>query len=141
MPSSGEATAANDGRTAPERTEKYELLHEMVQVVQGLWGSWGEDALVADQASGRFADPAQVRPIGMRGRHVASRGPLPIPPSPQGQPVIFQAGGGGNGLEVAGRCRRTSSPRRGPTPATRARSGRSPSPGRAGRCGRCSPTA
>lgn len=103
VPSSGEATAANDGRTAPERTEKYERLHEMVQVVQGLWGSWGEDALVADQASGRFADPAQVRPIGMRGRHVASRGPLPIPPSPQGQPVIFQAGGGGNGLEVAGR--------------------------------------
>ncbi|CAM5683041.1 hypothetical protein STENM36S_03882 [Streptomyces tendae] len=38
-----------------------------------------------------------------QGRHVASRGPLPIPPSEQGQPVIFQAGGGSYGLELAGR--------------------------------------
>ena len=103
VPSSGEATAANYGRPALGRTEKYERLHEMVQVVQGLWGSWGEDAFIGDQSSGRFADAAQVQPIGMQGRHVGSRGPLPIPPSAQGQPVIFQAGGGGNGLQVAGR--------------------------------------
>ena len=35
VPSSGEATAANYGRPALGRTEKYERLHEMVQVVQG----------------------------------------------------------------------------------------------------------
>lgn len=39
----------------------------------------------------------------MQGEHVASRGPLPIPPSEQGQPVIFSVGGGENGMALAGR--------------------------------------
>ena len=45
----------------------------------------------------------KIQPVDLQGRHVASRGPLPIPPSEQGQPVIFQAGGGEYGLELAGR--------------------------------------
>jgi len=94
--------AANFGAKPLQRQEKYERAHEMIQVVQALWGSWSENALRADTARGVFADPAQVVPIDLRGRHVAARGPLPIPPSPQGQPVIFQAGGGAAGLALAG---------------------------------------
>jgi FMN-dependent oxidoreductase (nitrilotriacetate monooxygenase family) len=103
VPTSDPAAAANYGRELPPRAEKYERLHETVQLVQALWGSWEQDAWLHDTTSGRFADPAKIRPINLRGRHVGASGPLPLPPSEQGQPVIFQAGGGGQGLEVAGR--------------------------------------
>lgn len=103
VPSWDPAVAANFGRELPLRGEKYERLHEVVQLVQALWGSWEQDAWKLDTASGQFADPARIKPINLRGQYVGARGPLPLPPSEQGQPVIFQAGGGGNGLEVAGR--------------------------------------
>lgn len=103
VPTSDPSIAANYGRELPERAERYERLHETVQIVQALWGSWGRDAWLHDRESGRFADPSKVRPVNLRGRHVGSAGPLVLPPSEQGQPVIFQAGGGGNGAEVAGR--------------------------------------
>jgi alkanesulfonate monooxygenase SsuD/methylene tetrahydromethanopterin reductase-like flavin-dependent oxidoreductase (luciferase family) len=45
----------------------------------------------------------KITPVGLVGRTLASRGPINLPPSPQGQPVIFQAGGGNEGLEIAGR--------------------------------------
>lgn len=103
VPTGDPIAAANYGRDLPPRAEKYERLHETIQLVQALWGSWGQDAWIHDAASGRFADPGKIQPINLRGRHVGSRGPLPLPPSEQGQPVIFQAGGGANGAEVAGR--------------------------------------
>jgi alkanesulfonate monooxygenase SsuD/methylene tetrahydromethanopterin reductase-like flavin-dependent oxidoreductase (luciferase family) len=103
VPTSDPAIAANYGRELPPRAEKYERLHESIQIVQALWGSWEQDAWLHDAASGRFADPAKIRPINLGGRHVAASGPLPLPPSEQGQPVIFQAEGGDQGLEVAGR--------------------------------------
>ncbi|WP_445442379.1 NtaA/DmoA family FMN-dependent monooxygenase [Clavibacter sp. km1a] len=95
--------AANFGAQVPPRPEKYARAHEVIQIVEALWGSWEEDALIGDVAAGRYADASKVRPINLSGQHVASVGPLPIPPSEQGQPVIFQAGGGQNGLELAGR--------------------------------------
>ncbi|WP_127782869.1 NtaA/DmoA family FMN-dependent monooxygenase [Rhodococcus sp. X156] len=103
VPTSLPAAAANYGVTLPPRAEKYERLHEVIQIVQALWGSWGPDAWVRDVAGRRFADTSQIQPVNLQGRHVSSRGPLPIPPSEQGQPVVFQAGGGSNGLEVAAR--------------------------------------
>ncbi|TCV67424.1 NtaA/DmoA family FMN-dependent monooxygenase [Neorhizobium sp. S3-V5DH] len=103
VPTSDPAIAANYGRSLPPRGEKYQRLHESIQIVQALWGSWEEGAWLHDAASGRFADPSRIRPINLQGNHVGSSGPLPLPPSEQGQPVIFQAGGGDQGLEVAGR--------------------------------------
>ncbi|CAO5165543.1 NtaA/DmoA family FMN-dependent monooxygenase [Frankia sp. AiPs1] len=97
------AAAANFGSQLPPRAEKYERAHEFVQIVQALWGSWEKDAWVLDVEGKRFADMGKIQPVNLQGRHVASRGPLPIPPSEQGQPVIFQAGGGSYGLELAGR--------------------------------------
>lgn len=95
--------AANYGRTIAERPERYGRAHEVVQIVQALWGSWEADAWIADQETGVFADPAKIRPVDLGGQYVASRGPLPIPPSEQGQPVMFSAGGGEYGLTLAGR--------------------------------------
>lgn len=97
------AAAANYGQSIAPRPERYQRAHETIRITQALWGSWQQDAWVKDTATGRFADPAKIQPINLQGEYVASRGPLPIPPSEQGQPVIFSAGGGGNGAELAGR--------------------------------------
>ncbi|MET9550068.1 NtaA/DmoA family FMN-dependent monooxygenase [Streptomyces sp. NPDC006627] len=94
------AAFANYGKSMPPRLEKYERLHETIPIVQALWGSWEYEAGAPDK-NGRFADPAHVRPVELQGQHVGARGPLPIPPSEQGQPVIVQAGGGGLGLQAA----------------------------------------
>jgi FMN-dependent oxidoreductase (nitrilotriacetate monooxygenase family) len=85
--------AANYGKPVAERSERYQRAHETVQIAQALWGSWERDAWIRDQESGTFIDPAKLQPINLQGQYVASRGPLAIPPSEQGQPVIFTAGG------------------------------------------------
>ncbi|RXT29827.1 nitrilotriacetate monooxygenase [Rhizobium leguminosarum] len=103
VPTSDPAIAANYGRELPSRGERYQRLHESIQIVQALWGSWEKGAWLHDAASGRFADSSRIRPINLHGSHVGASGPLPLPPSEQGQPVIFQAGGGDQGLEVAAR--------------------------------------
>ena len=101
--SSGEDVAANYGIRLPSSQERYSRAHEAVQLVQALWGSWQEDAWVHDQATGQFAKESRIAPINRGGKFVASRGPLYIPPSEQGQPVIFHAGGSPNALQLAGR--------------------------------------
>lgn len=60
--------------------------------MQALWCSWQEDVWIADQKTGVFADLEKIKPINLQGRYVTSRGPLEIPPSKQGQPVVFHAG-------------------------------------------------
>lgn len=92
---------ANFGQQLPPRENKYERLHEVLQVVHALWGSWGHGAGHPDQA-GMFANPAHIRPVDLQGAHVGSRGPLPIPPSGQGQPVIIMPVTSGYGLQAAG---------------------------------------
>ena len=95
--------AANFGQDIAPRPERYQRAHESIQIAQALWGSWEKDAWIRDKAARRFADISKIQPINLRGEHVSSRGPLPIPPSEQGQPVIFSAGGGEYGLGLAGR--------------------------------------
>jgi FMN-dependent oxidoreductase (nitrilotriacetate monooxygenase family) len=102
--SAGDDVAANYGRGIPSSADRYGRAHEVVQIVQALWGSWGKEAWVHDQATGQFANAAEVAPINLGGQYVASRGPLYIPPSEQGQPVLFHAGGATpNALSLAGR--------------------------------------
>jgi FMN-dependent oxidoreductase (nitrilotriacetate monooxygenase family) len=98
------AVAANYGRPVAERAERYQRAHETIQIVQSLWGSWEKDAWVKDQPGNRFIDNSKLRPINLQGEHVASRGPLAIPPSEQGQPVVFTSGGPSpHLLSIAGR--------------------------------------
>ena len=101
--SSGEDVAANYGRKIPSSEDRYGRAHEVVQLIQALWGSWGRDAWIHDQQSGEFARKDQIVPINLQGKFVGSRGPLYIPPSEQGQPIIFHAGGSPNAYQLAGR--------------------------------------
>lgn len=100
---SDEVSAANFGMSIASRDERYGRAQEVVQIVQALWGSWQEDAWIADQGSGVFANLTKIQPINLQGRYVASRGPLEIPPSRQGQPVVFHAGQSPHSLALAGR--------------------------------------
>ncbi|MET3615304.1 FMN-dependent oxidoreductase (nitrilotriacetate monooxygenase family) [Rhizobium aquaticum] len=93
---------ANYGSHIDDRETRYARAHEFIQLVKALWDSWGKDALKLDVERGIYADVSQIQPINLGGQFVASRGPLPTPPSPQGQPIIFQAGGGAEGLQLAG---------------------------------------
>lgn len=94
--------AMNYTDKVPSREERYGQAHEFIQVVQALWGSFGEDALLLDAENGRFADMEKINPVNLAGKYVQSRGPLPIPPSKQGQPVIFTAGGSEETLKILG---------------------------------------
>lgn len=96
-------TAANFGTHIANRAERYERAHEMIEAVQSLWGSWGENAYKHDKETGQFADSSQIKPVHYQGQHLSTMGPLPIPPSEQGQPAIFQAGPSGEGIRLAGR--------------------------------------
>jgi FMN-dependent oxidoreductase (nitrilotriacetate monooxygenase family) len=86
-----------------EHDLRYEMADEWLQIVNGLWTSWAPDAVVADPDTGVFADPAKVQPIHFEGRFYKCRGPLNIPPGPQGRPVIAQAGGSPAGMAFAAR--------------------------------------
>ena len=93
--------APNFGRTHPNHAARYAIAAEYVEVVRGLWDCWADDALLADRRSGRYIDPARLRPLDHAGPHFAVQGPLNISRSPQGQPVILQAGGSPAGLALA----------------------------------------
>jgi FMN-dependent oxidoreductase (nitrilotriacetate monooxygenase family) len=93
--------AANFGTVHPDHSKRYEIAEEFVGVVRGLWDCWADDAIVADRETGVYIDPGKVRPLDHEGTHFKVKGPLNIGRSPQGQPIILQAGGSGPGQELA----------------------------------------
>jgi len=96
------AEAANFGRDQHVgHAERYARAREFHQVVTGLWDSWQDGALVNDKAGGVLADPAKIRKLDHRGEHFAVAGPLNVTRSPQGRPVIVQAGGSEVGRDLA----------------------------------------
>jgi FMN-dependent oxidoreductase (nitrilotriacetate monooxygenase family) len=96
--------ALNMGRGAvTEHDLRYDRADEFMEVVLGHWRSWDDDALILEKESGRFADPAKVHRLDHEGRYFRSRGPFTVPRTPQGHPVIIQAGQSGRGRRFAGR--------------------------------------
>ncbi|MBB5510220.1 LLM class flavin-dependent oxidoreductase [Paraburkholderia atlantica] len=97
-------SARNFGREAvPNHAQRYERAAEFTEVVKALWDSWEDDAFVGDKAGGRFVDVAKVHAIAHRGRYFDVQGPLNLPRSPQGHPVVVQAGASADGRELAAR--------------------------------------
>ena len=74
-----------------------------MEVVLGQWDSWEDGSLLIDKKSGRFADPTKVKRLDHKGKFFKSRGPFTVPRSPQGHPVVIQAGASGRGQRFAGR--------------------------------------
>ena len=86
-----------------EHEHRYELANEFVDVVKGLWSCWEDGAIVANKTTGRFIDAGKVEPLNHEGRFFQVKGPINMARSPQGHPVIIQAGGSPSGLELAAR--------------------------------------
>ncbi|WP_431262471.1 LLM class flavin-dependent oxidoreductase [Roseateles chitinivorans] len=94
--------AGNFGRDAHlAHGDRYRRAEEFLDVVQGLWDSWDDDALIDDRGRGLYYDPARRHVLDHRGEHFRVRGPLNVPRSPQGQPVIVQAGASEPGRQLA----------------------------------------
>ncbi|MBG0808272.1 LLM class flavin-dependent oxidoreductase [Methylosinus sp. H3A] len=99
-----EGVAQNFGlKDLPEPEDRYARAFEFAEVVTALWDSWEDAALIADRSTGRFADATKIHPIGHRGRFFDVVGPLQVPRSPQGRPLLVQAGGSELGRELAAR--------------------------------------
>jgi FMN-dependent oxidoreductase (nitrilotriacetate monooxygenase family) len=81
--------------------ERYDRADEFMELMGKLWESWAPDALILDRARGLYADPDKVHYVQHAGRYFTSRGPLNIPYSPQGRPVIIQAGASARGQTFA----------------------------------------
>jgi FMN-dependent oxidoreductase (nitrilotriacetate monooxygenase family) len=80
---------------------RYGRALEAVRVIQGLWDSYEDDAFPADVERGVFLDPAKLHALNHHGDHFRVDGPLNLSRSPQGQPVIFQAGVSEEGRNLA----------------------------------------
>ena len=87
----------------PPHGERYERAREFLDVITRLWDSWEDEAVVADQGSGIFADTDRIHAIDHVGKHFRVRGPLNTARSPQGRPVYVQAGASDDGRAFAAR--------------------------------------
>ena len=83
--------------------ERYQRANEFAEVVKALWDSWDDDAFPRNKETGQFFIPEKMHFLHHRGKHFQVRGPLNIPRSPQGHPVIVQAGTSDDGMDVAAR--------------------------------------
>ena len=83
-----------------EHDARYDRGTEFARVVRGLWDSWEDDAFVRNKEAGRFFDPAKVHQLDHKGEHFSVRGPLNVPRSPQGRPIMVQAGTSEVGQEL-----------------------------------------
>ena len=87
----------------PPHAERYERGEEFIDTVFGLWDSFEDDALLLDRQSGIYHDKTKLHQLDHKGKHFQVRGPLNIARTPQGRPVIAQAGGSEQGMELAAR--------------------------------------
>jgi FMN-dependent oxidoreductase (nitrilotriacetate monooxygenase family) len=96
------ADAANYGfDELMEHGQRYARMIEFVDVCKALWASVEPDAMIWDRETGQVADPAKVLSIDHDGAFFKVKGPLPCSPSPQGRPILIQAGGSPTGIKAS----------------------------------------
>ena len=93
----------NFGRVHPDHEKRYQVAEEFIGVVRGLWDCWDDDAIIKDRSSGRYIDTSKVRSLDHVGEFFSVKGPLNGGRSPQGQPMVLQAGGSERGQTLAAR--------------------------------------
>jgi FMN-dependent oxidoreductase (nitrilotriacetate monooxygenase family) len=94
------ADAANYGfDELMDHSERYERMEEFVDICKALWASVAPDAFKWDRETGMVADPAKVKAIHHAGKFFKVEGPLACVPSPQGRPVLVQAGASPRGIK------------------------------------------
>ena len=102
--SNNEAEAFNHGRDKHvSHADRYDRAAEFAEVVTGLWDSWEDDAFTRNQESGVYFDPRKMHTLNHKGNHFQVKGPLNVARSPQGRPVLVQAGASDTGRDLAAR--------------------------------------
>ncbi len=97
-----EGSARNYSRAQhPEHALRYRIADEYLQVVKGLWDSWESDAFVRNKETGQFFDPEKLHTLNHQGEFFQVEGPLNIGRTPQGRPIVFQAGASSDGKQLA----------------------------------------
>ena len=97
-----DSEAQNMGRAEhPAHDLRYDRADEFMEIVLSHWDAWGDDAIINDRATGIFADPTKVRRLNHDGRWYKSQGTFTVPRTPQGRPVLIQAGQSGRGKSFA----------------------------------------
>ncbi|MGW4369435.1 LLM class flavin-dependent oxidoreductase [Nocardia takedensis] len=97
-----QGVAANFGSDRlPSHADRYARADEFVTVVQKLWDSWEEGAIATDPAAPSFADPERIHRVDHVGERFRVRGPSQVPRSPQGRPLLVQAGSSEPGRDLA----------------------------------------
>lgn len=101
-------TSTNDGEALNFSAEpilehelRYRRAREFVDLALKLWDSWEDDPFIHDKAKGEFANPDRVHYLNHEGEFFNVRGPLNVPRSPQGRPVLIQAGSSDTGQDFA----------------------------------------
>jgi FMN-dependent oxidoreductase (nitrilotriacetate monooxygenase family) len=87
----------------PGKADRYARAQEFVDVVQRVWDGWADDALVGDRERGVWGDRGKLHPPHFHGQYYDVEGTLPFPRSPQGRPVLVQAGQSAPGISLAAR--------------------------------------
>ncbi|WP_273688946.1 NtaA/DmoA family FMN-dependent monooxygenase [Ketogulonicigenium vulgare] len=85
----------------PKSEDRYAEAAEFTDVVHRLWASFPADAVLADRASGRYADTSKIHPINHAGRSYRIKGPLNLPAYPGPRVPLIQAGASGAGRDFA----------------------------------------
>lgn len=100
----GDAAARNFSQAGQhDSSARYARAEDFLQATAKLWDSWEDDAIVADKEQGLWADPAKIHPINHEGQYFQVAGPLNVPRSVQGHPVVIQAGASEAGKDFAAR--------------------------------------
>ncbi|MEK8127806.1 LLM class flavin-dependent oxidoreductase [Paenibacillus filicis] len=95
-------TARNFGREEHfEHSLRYQRAKEFVEVTLGLWDTWEQDAFLYDKENGQFYDRSKLHRLNYKGEFFSVEGPLNIGRSPQGRPVLVQAGSSESGQNFA----------------------------------------
>lgn len=85
----------------PDYDTRYGRADEAISVIKALWESWDPDALVGDKESGELTDLSKVREVDYTGEHIRVKTWYQVPRSPQGHPVVLQAGASEQGIDLA----------------------------------------
>lgn len=85
----------------PSHADRYEMAREFLDVAFKLWDGWEEGAIVREKATGRYSDENKIHAANHKGKHFQVQGPLNIARSPQGRPVIIEAGSSPAGQQLA----------------------------------------
>jgi FMN-dependent oxidoreductase (nitrilotriacetate monooxygenase family) len=80
---------------------RYSRARTFLETTWELLDSWRGDEIIADQASGTFLADAEAGQFAHADAHFDISGRFNVPRSPQGRPVIFQAGDSDEGREFA----------------------------------------